>query len=184
MKTKSYTKNLGNLLIILSVIILTFIYLPILKIYFFSPKEILIPTNTLAIVIPKIHASSPIIPNVNAWNKTEYQSKLKQGIAHAKGTAIPGEKGISLLFAHSSDLPWNITRVNTAFFRLNELKKNDRFYIIKNGKRIEYKVVMVKTVWLNETEFLNDKKNDFLILQTCTPIGTDLKRLLVFSKRT
>lgn len=39
-----------------------------------------------------------------------------------------------------------------------------------------------KTVWPNEVKYLKEDQGDILILQTCTPIGTALQRLLVFAK--
>jgi sortase A len=180
--TQKIQKHLGTLLMISGVLLLGYIYYPIVQAYFFPPKP-LIQTVTESkeywIEIPKISAASPIINNVNPWDEKNYKEALKKGIAHAKGTALPG-KGKSYLFAHSSDYPWNITRYNTAFFKLHELQKGDEI-IIKNGsKRLKYIVKDLKEVWPTEVEYIQNQTND-LILQTCTPIGTDLKRLLVFA---
>ena len=179
---KKITRTAGNILIVFSLLLLTYIYYPLIGLYFFPPKDTFTPTSSLAIVIPKIHAWAPIIKNVDAWNKDEYAEKLKMGVAHAKGTPLPGEKGVSLLFAHSSDFPWNITRNNIAFFKLNQLKKGDNLFVFENGKRKEFVVEKTEEVYPKEIEFLNDKNNTYLVLQTCTPIGTDWKRLLVFAK--
>src|SRR3990167_3191975 len=53
-----------------------------------------------SIVIPKINANARVIPNVDASNRAGYLDALKQGIAHAAGTANPGEKGHMFYFAH------------------------------------------------------------------------------------
>lgn len=150
--------------------------------YFFPSDNKDVYKSSLAIVIPKIHAASPIVTNVNAWDKNDYLPQLKNGVAHAKGTAVPGGKGVSLIFAHSSDYPWNITRYNTAFFRLNELRADDKLFVLKNGERIDFVVEKTVEVSPYETQFLKEK-GDYLVLQTCTPIGTDWKRLLIFAKR-
>ncbi len=164
------------------VVLLGYIYFPIARAYFFPPaplKQTAIESNDYWIEIPKISASSPIVNNVDPWDDVIYKEALKKGIAHAKGTALPG-KGKSYLFAHSSDYPWNITRYNTAFFKLHQLQKGDQI-IIKNGtKELIYSIQDIKEVWPTEVEYIRDQKVD-LILQTCTPIGTDLKRLLVFA---
>lgn len=165
-----------------SLLLLVFIYYPIVSLYLFPSKidsEVL--TKSFYIEIPKINVASEIIPKVDPFIETEYRKALETGIAHAKNTSLPGEKGTSFLFAHSSDSPWRITRYNVAFFRLPELKKGDNIKIVRDRKVYEYRVFDAKTVWPNEVNYLLDNKKDQLILQTCTPIGTSLKRLLVFA---
>lgn len=133
------------------------------------------------VTIPKINAQAPIIENVDPWNESEYNQALKKGVAQAKGTVKPGEKGTIFLFAHSSGLPWELTRYNTIFLRLNELQANDTITITKNEKEYTYKVTDKKEVWPNEVNYLMQTEKDQLILQTCTPVGTSLKRLLIFA---
>lgn len=174
--------HLGNIFILLSVLGFSYILYPIIKIYLFPPAIKQIQTQKgIFLTIPKIHAQAPIIENVNPWNQSEYLQSLKKGIAHAKGTALPGENGTIFLFAHSSGSPWEITWYNTIFLRLNELQKKDRIEIVKNGKKYLYKVRDKKEVWPSEVNYLLQTKKDQLILQTCTPIGTSLKRLLIFA---
>lgn len=132
------------------------------------------------ITIPKIHAQAPIIYNVDPYNQTEYGEALKRGVAQAKGTALPGENETVFIFAHSSGNPLEITKYNTVFLRLGELKKNDEIIINKDNKIYKYKVMEKKVVWPTETKYLEQKENQ-LIIQTCWPIGTSLKRLLVFA---
>ncbi len=165
-----------------SLSLIIFIYYPVIALY-------LVPTQTVNklsdtsfyIDIPKINVFLPIISNVDPFNEKEYRKVLEKGVAQAKGTALPGEKGTSYLFGHSSDSPWRITRYNIAFFRLPELKKGDIILIKRRGKEYKYKVSGEKTVWPNEINYLLDTKKTQLILQTCVPIGTSLQRLLVFA---
>lgn len=181
---KKFTYHLGNIFIAFSFFILLFIYYPIIWLTFFPPnnKEIL-KNYPLTIEIPKIKVASPIILNVDPFNDTAYHTALTHGVAQAKGTAIPGEKGTMYLFAHSSDFPWRITRYNTVFFRLGELNNNDIIYINNKTKRYTYKVFDKKVVWPNEVSYLLEKRQkNQLIVQTCTPVGTSLQRLLVFAK--
>ena len=181
MNTRQIQKHIGTALMLSGVLFLVYIYFPIIQIYFFPPQQVPQIKTEYSLYIPKIKAYSPIILGVDPWNETEYKEKLKQGVAQAKGSALPGETG-SYLFAHSSDYPWNITRYNTAFFKLNELKKGDKIYIHHNNTIVTYMVTDTKEIWTNEIKYLSDIKSD-LTLQTCTPIGTDLKRLLVFAKK-
>ncbi len=174
---------IGNILIITSLLFLAYIYYPFATSYLFPTHITNAQTEnsqSYTVQIPKINAIAPIVLNVDPWNQTEYREKLRYGVAHAKNTALPGEKGGTYLFAHSSDYPWNITRYNTAFFKLSELKKGDTIRILHGKKTYTYTVTDVKEVWPNELEYLTTRSSD-LVLQTCTPLGTDLKRLLVFA---
>ncbi len=174
--------HLGNALIILSVIGFLSIISPILKIYLFPPQiQQTLPTKGTFITISKIHAQAPITENVDPWNESGYQNVLKNSVAHAKGTSLPGQSGTVFLFAHSTGMPWELTRFNTIFLRLGELQKGDVIEIVRNGKKFTYHVREKKEVWPAEVNYLLQTKKTQLILQTCTPIGTSLKRLLIFA---
>lgn len=170
----------GNLLIIIPILVLAFVYYPIISIYLFPPVIQTPPTTGYYLTIPKIHAQAPIIENVDPWNEANYRPALQQGIASAQGFATPTTPGAIYLFAHSSDNPWNITRYNTIFFRLPELKVGDQITLTQNGQNFSYQVTDKIEVWPNQTEFLKNPTHK-LIIQTCVPIGTSLKRLIVFA---
>ena len=74
---------------------------------------------------------------------------------------------------------------NSVFYLLGELDKDDKILINYQGKIIEYTVYMKKIVTAKEFEYLtySDSTKEVLILQTCWPIGTNWKRLLVFAQR-
>lgn len=167
---------LGNFLIISSILLFILIYYPILSIYFFPTKLNLVNLDDY-IQIPKINAQAQIISNVDPWNKEIYEKALEKGVAQAIGFD-------NFLFAHSSLAPWKMTRTNTPFLRLGELRADDEITIHKDGKNSVYKVVDKKVVWPNEMAPLLKRGENELILQTCTPLGTDLKRLLIFAKLT
>ncbi len=180
MFSKPLTYYLGNGLIAVSLLILAVIYLPILRAYL-PPDKSALANSSFIISIPKINAYAPVVENVDPWNESDYKEALKHGVAQAKGFALPGAHGPIYLFAHSSDYPWNITRYNTVFLRLGELKNGDQISILKDGKTYDYQVTDKKEVWPDQVEFLKSTQ-DQLILQTCTPIGTAFKRLLIFAK--
>lgn len=183
MQTKRLKRNIGNILIVLSIFFLGLIYYPIIQIYLFPPKVQEFPqTKAFVIQINKIGVLSKIIENVDPFEEEEYQEALKVGVAQAKGTFLPGQKGTIFIFGHSSQPPWEITRVNTSFLRLGELENGDIVTIRKDEKKFEYVVYDKKTVWPTEVQYLKETKKDQLILQTCTPIGTSLQRLLIFAK--
>lgn len=185
MKENNVIIYLGNILIVISLLGLVYTFFPIIIIYLSPPqiKSQKIISNGFTIAIPKIHAYSDVISNVNPWKKADYMEALRHGIAHAKGTALPGENGMTYLFAHSSGAPWEMNKYNTIFFRLGELKKGDIITIDYHKKRYKYTVTEKKEIWPNETKYLKDTKINQLILQTCIPIGTSLRRLLIFAIR-
>jgi LPXTG-site transpeptidase (sortase) family protein len=176
--------RLGNAMILLSMAGFVFIFYPFIALYL-SPAPIITEVQAKQgtfITIPKIHAQSQVIENVDPMNESIYNEALKKGVAHAKGTSLPGQKGTTFLFAHSSGNPWELTRMNTIFLRLGELQTEDTIELVKDGQTFIYKVTDKKEVDPTEVNYLLQTTKDQLILQTCTPIGTSLKRLLIFAK--
>lgn len=176
------TKLIANLLIIFGIGLLLFIYIPFLKLLIPSAPIQIKSSLEFTIMIPSINAESKIIESVDPWDKDLYQKALEKGVAHAKNTSLPGENGTIFLFAHSSDVPWRITRTNTPFMKLPLLKVGDTIYLSREDKTYEYQIVEKKTVSPYDVSFLEDTQSNRLILQTCTPPGTDWKRLLVFAE--
>lgn len=177
----------GNCLIVVSLLGFAILFYPIAQMYLF-PQRIpssVVNSKTYSVLIPKINAYSPIVRNVDPWDEKEYMKALKNGVAQASGTADPGEAGSIYLFAHSTGNPFEMNRYNTIFYRLSELGVGDKIIINYQGKAYTYLVDDKKEVWPSDIKYLEDalkNKKDQLVLQTCTPIGTSLKRLLVFAR--
>lgn len=146
--------------------------------------EVLVPVDPeYSIVIPKIAANARILPNVNAADENEYLDALQQGVAHAEGTAFPGEKGHIFMFAHSTDYIWNVGNYNAVFYLLYKLEAGDEINIFYKGKRHVYIVTGKRIVDPTQVEYLTKKTSEeSLTLQTCWPPGTTIKRLLVFAE--
>ncbi|MDP3998845.1 MAG: sortase [bacterium] len=143
------------------------------------------PDPEFSIVIPKISAEAKVFPNVSPADQNEYLPVLKKGVAHAKGTAFPGQKGNIYLFAHSTDSPINIARYNAVFYGLKDLEKDDQIVIFFEGRLHLYRVTEKKIVPASDVSYFEPQdKEEVLILQTCWPPGTTLDRLLVFAKKT
>ncbi|MCS6956721.1 MAG: sortase [Patescibacteria group bacterium] len=155
------------------------------KAFKFKDIEFLVPADpNFSIVIPKIGANSRILPNIDPSNEKIYLNALNQGVAHAEGTAFPGEGGHVFLFAHSTNYFWNVSVYNAIFYLLYKLEKNDEVNIFYKGQRYVYKVIGKEVVDPSQVQYLTRKTNrEFLTLQTCWPPGTTLKRLLVFAVR-
>ncbi len=184
--SKKIQKRIGEAMITTAILGLTSIYYPYVKELLFPAVYTVEEKRSVefSIEIPSLNVFSKVIERVDAFNKDIYIEELKKGVAHAKNSKLPGEGGTVYLFAHSSDVPWRITRYNTAFFKLENVKNGDKILINRNGEKFEYEVFDKKVVWPNEVEYLKEDQGDILILQTCTPIGTDLQRLLVIAKPT
>ncbi len=147
--------------------------------------QVLIPEDpNFSVVIPKIGANARVVSNVDTSNEREYAEALKKGVAQAQGTAFPGEGGHIFLFAHSTDYWWNVSTYNAVFYLLGKLVKGDDINIFYKGERFMYRVVDSKIVDPSEVEYITRKTNqEFVTLQTCWPLGTTFKRLLVFAVR-
>jgi sortase A len=141
-----------------------------------------VPTD-FSIVIPKISAASAVVANVNPADEKEYKKRLKEGVAHAAGTKFPGNPGVIYLFAHSALSPVDIANYNAVFYLLKELKAEDEIIIFFAGQKYRYKVNQTLVTTADETDWLTEPRNEeVLVLQTCWPPGTSLKRLLVIAK--
>ena len=148
-----------------------------------KPLEMTPISPDFNIIIPKIGANAKVVHNVDQGNYNEYIKALKTGVAHAKGTVLPGEVGNTFLFAHSVGSFWEINRWNAVFYLLKELKAGDSVDLFYLGRRFTYVVYDSKVVNPDETQYLSTVANfPMLTLQTCWPPGTTLKRLLVFAR--
>lgn len=149
-----------------------------------NEKILLAPDPFFSIIIPKIGAAAKVIPNVDATNQTEYVAALKQGVAHARGSVFPGLLGTTYLFAHSTDSFLDVGRYNAVFYLLKDLTIGDDIYIFFQNQRYNYKVTDIKIVDPTEVSLLTkaQQTEEQLVLQTCWPPGTTLKRLIVVAK--
>jgi sortase A len=119
----------------------------------------------------------------STFASTREFAALQKGVAHAKGTAFPGEGGHIFMFAHSTDYVWNVGTYNAVFYLLYKLEVGDEVNLFYKGTRYVYKVTGKQIVDPSQVEYLTRKTpNELLTLQTCWPPGTTLKRMLVFAE--
>lgn len=147
-------------------------------------QEITPPNTDFSIVIPKIGAAAKIFPNVDPSDENAFLPVLQEGVAHAKGSVFPGDRGNIYLFSHSTDNFWDVGRYNAVFYLLKDLNVGDEVVIFYLGKRYDYFVTGQKTVDPSDTSYITNAQNgsEQLILQTCWPPGTTWQRLLVFAR--
>lgn len=149
-----------------------------------KPHKIITPVDPyFSLIIPKINANSKVIENVDPYIESEYQYQLSKGVAHAKGTALPGAPGNAFLFAHSAGDFYKANQYNAVFYLLNKLEKGDKIYTVYYKQKYVYKVKEVRIVPPESVKYLkNSAKDPTLTLMTCTPAGTTLNRLLVVAE--
>jgi len=148
---------------------------------FFNEDDVIIAKDPLfSVIIPKIGANSKVISDVDSQDSKVYQVALTKGVAHAKGTAYPGETGNSFYFAHSSDNFYNANRYNSVFYLLNKMEKGDFFYLVYKDWVYKYVVTETSVVNPDEIRYLeNNTSKKTATLMTCWPAGTTISRLVV-----
>ena len=146
--------------------------------------KVLVPKDpNFSIIVEKIGADAPVIANVDASNKQVYNEALKRGVAHALGTAFPGQPGVTYLFAHSTDTIFNVPRFNAVFYLLKDMEPGDRIVVFFAGKRYDYVTVEKKITEPEDVSYFKLRTDEqILVMQTCYPPGTTWKRLLVIAK--
>lgn len=152
------------------------------------PPITVTPASTeFGIVIEKIDVNSPVVPDVNSANYSEYIAALSKGVAHAKGTAYPGSKEAAnnnvFLFAHSAINPIEAKKYNSVFYLLRKIEVGDRIVTFYKGRRYDYEVYDKRVVEATDVKYItNVSKEPILTLQTCDPPGSSLRRLIVTAK--
>ncbi|MEA1909767.1 MAG: sortase [Patescibacteria group bacterium] len=141
-----------------------------------TPNKVIPKDNR--IVIPKIDVDAPIVFVPKANNQIILES-IKEGVAHYPGTALPGRAGNVFLTGHSSYYWWSGGQYNQVFALLYQLDANDLVYIYYEGEEYIYKMRDSIVVLPTQTEVLKQTTTATLSVMTCTPIGTNLKRLIV-----
>jgi sortase A len=140
--------------------------------------------DKVGIVIPNIYIKDAVVLNVDATDKAQYMPALRKGIAHAAGTSLPGVGGLGYYFAHSSGLGGAEALFNAKFYLLGKLTVGDEVQIYRAGERFDYRVIETKVTEAEEVSFLDyEGEVERIVLQTCWPVGTSAKRLLVTAER-
>ena len=126
------------------------------------------------IEIPKIDVNLPI------YHGTD-DDVLSNGVGHLQNSSFPvgGENTRTVLTGHRG-LP------NAKLFtRLDELKKDDLFYIRVGNKTLAYQIYKIEIVKKEEaSDVLGiEEGKDLATLLTCTPYGINTQRLILTGKR-
>lgn len=127
-----------------------------------------------SIEIPKIGVALPIYHGTS-------DDVLSNGVGHLQNSSFPvgGENTRTVLTGHRG-LP------NAKLFtRLDELKKDDLFYIRVGNKTLAYQIYKIEIVKKEEApDVLGiEEGKDLATLLTCTPYGINTQRLILTGKR-
>ncbi len=142
------------------------------------------------IVIPRIGKNVPVVTISSEalinhdWDKLEQQIQeaLRDGVVHYPETAFPGENGNMVVTGHSSYFAWDPGRFKDVFALLHDVQIGDKIYVYYDQKKYEYEVYDTRVVLPTQVDVLTQEGGDRLTLITCTPVGTNLKRLVVLAK--
>jgi LPXTG-site transpeptidase (sortase) family protein len=145
------------------------------------------PDPNFSIVIPSINATGKVVADVDPFIKDDYMPALKIGVAQAHGTGLPGVAGANIfMFAHSTNAIENVAKYNAIFYLLKDVKVGDKIDVYYKYQKFSYQVYDKKIVSPDDTSFLTPKSPDGqerLVLQSCWPPGTVLKRVIVSAHR-
>lgn len=126
-------------------------------------------------------------PNVPSYDETVYDQALKHGLAHFKGTPLPGDGGNSFIYGHSSIQSFFNAYPNNPEIVFSKLEKADvgaSVEIEKDGKKLYYTVRKKKVVEADDFSILNPQGDkETVTLMTCWPLGIGTKRLVLIAER-
>jgi sortase A len=128
-----------------------------------------------------------ISSNVESSQEEVYDQYLKRGVAHFRGTPLPGDGGNSFIYGHSSVESFFTKHQNlpeTIFTRLENIDVGDDVYITKDNNKIHYIVRKKKIVEPTDFSILSSQGDkETVTLMTCWPLGIGTKRLVVVAEK-
>jgi len=128
-----------------------------------------------------------ISPNVESSDEKIYNKYLKYGVAHFKGTPLPGDGGNSFIYGHSAVDSFFRNHKNlpeTIFSRLNSIDIGQEVIITRDKEILTYVVRNKKIVAPDDFSILRTQNNkETVTLMTCWPLGIGTKRLVVVAER-
>jgi len=153
------------------------------------PLNLEITPPDTRLIIPRINKNIPVVRVSSEhliekdWNALEkdMQEALKNGVVHYPGTSLPDQTGNTVITGHSSYFPWDPGRFKDVFALLHEVVVGDKIAMYYNQHKYIYKVYEIKVVLPSNLEILKQTTGKRLTLITCTPVGTNLKRLVVIA---
>lgn len=150
-----------------------------------DPNDASTITKDDRLVIPRIGVDVPIIFDALASSQASLNAAMDKGVAWfnvQQAHSRPGENGNFVVSGHSSNDWAESGAYKFVFGPLEQMKVGDTFYVNYQQKRYIYKISSTKVVSPTDVGALTtDNSKPMMTLLTCTPLGTDWNRLLVFA---
>ena len=144
-------------------------------------NKLIIPSIALDVTI--VDSKFKEIKDFTNWN---FDLELQSWVVKYPTTPNPWEDWNSLIFWHTSQERWKKNVYWTVFKDIPRLTTWNRIQVIWNGNMYEYEVIWKIVVYPNQVnkEYLKYQTagGKFLTLMGCYPLGTDKKRMMIFSK--
>ncbi len=150
------------------------------------------PTKTVAVgpepklIIPKINVDVPVMYGVGADHDSQ-MAAMEKGVAHFAipgANSVPGQIGNTAIAGHSSNDLFDRGDHKFIFAQLDRLTDGDTIYANYEGTRYTYVVTKKEEVMPSQIDkLIYDTDKPVMTLITCTPLGTDLRRLLVTAEQ-
>lgn len=159
-----------------------------------DPQNIILdPTVNLKVgpepllIIPKINVNVPVDYTLNTTDNDATEASLLHGVAHYPipgADALPGQVGNNVILGHSSNDVFEVNNYKFVFLLLDKLTKGDTIYLNYQGLRYTYVVTgseVINPDQVSKLVLTTDKP--MISLVTCTPLGTNLRRLVVYGEQ-
>jgi LPXTG-site transpeptidase (sortase) family protein len=134
------------------------------------------------IVVPAVGVDAPVTYGMTSVQDTDVQRALEHGVLHFGGAPLPGQPGNAVYVGHSSNQPWSPGDYKFVFILLDKLQEKDLIYLYYEGVRYAYEVTGKKVVKPADVSVLEGSTHPIATFITCTPLGTNLNRLVVSAK--
>jgi LPXTG-site transpeptidase (sortase) family protein len=156
-----------------------------------SQKKIVVDleyANTMYLTIEDIGIEHiQISPNVESSDEKIYNQYLKNGLAHFRGTPLPGDGGNTFVYGHSAVESFFNAHKNlpeTIFSRLDNVDIGQTVDVEKDGEILEYTVRNKKIVNPDDFSIMQAQGDkETITMMTCWPLGIGTKRLIVVAER-
>ncbi len=141
---------------------------------------------TLSVVSAGIN-NIKVSSNIESYDEKVYNLYLKSGLAHFKGTPLPGDGGNSFIYGHSavpSFFSRNRNLPETIFSKLEDVEIGDEVIVQKDGVDLKYIVRSKKIVEPTDFSILRSQGDkETITMMTCWPLGVPSNRLIVVAER-
>jgi LPXTG-site transpeptidase (sortase) family protein len=147
-----------------------------------APVVTVANTSESTLTIPRLNVNAPIIYQ-DSIAEADIQRSLQDGVVHYSTTAKPGQPGNAVIVGHSSNDWWEPGNYKFVFVLLDKLVAGDKVSLSYAGKYYVYEVYESKVVEPTDLTVLAQTPGHNLTLLTCTPAGTNWRRLIVRAKQ-